>query len=112
MKDLKIISIDRKTLYDEIWENSLHKTAEKYNISDIKLKEACITAEIPLPTLSYWGKKNMEMDVSADIVPLPASEKTMVEVVVKTVRKAVNPDRKKKQTKEIMPKQNLPQIDE
>ena len=28
MKDLKIISIDRKTLYDEIWENSLHKTAE------------------------------------------------------------------------------------
>ena len=112
MKDLKIISIDRKTLYDEIWENSLHKTAEKYNVSDIKLKEACITAEIPLPTLSYWGKKNMEMDVSADIVPLPASEKTMVEVVVKTVRKAVNPDRKKKQTKEIMPKQNLPQIDE
>ena len=58
------------------------------------------------------NKKNMEMDVSADIVPLPASEKTMVEVVVKTVRKDVNPDRKKKQTKEIMPKQNLPQSDE
>ncbi len=111
MKERRTISIDRQVLYDEIWENSLHKTAVKYNVSDARLKEACIAAEIPLPTLSYWGKKNMEMDVSAEVVPLPESKQTMVVVVQKTEGKAANSVGEKKTKKEPVSRKSSPKID-
>lgn len=84
MKNRKTIKLDRKQLYDEIWKNSLHKTALKYNASEAKFKQACIDADIPLPTLSYWGNKGVGKDVSADIVPLPESNIEMVEIVLKS----------------------------
>jgi len=84
MKNRKTIKLDRKQLYDEIWTNSLHKTALKYNASEAKFKQACIDADIPLPTLSYWGNKGVGKDVSADIVPLPESDIEMVEIVLKS----------------------------
>lgn len=84
MKNRKTIKADRKQLYDEIWTNSLHKTALKYNASEAKFKQACIDADIPLPTLSYWGNKGVGKDVSADIVPLPESDIKMVEIVLKS----------------------------
>ena len=83
MKNRKTIKLNRKQLYDEIWTNSLHKTALKYNASEAKLKQACIDTNIPLPTLSYWGNKGVGKDVSADIVPLPESNVEMVEIVLK-----------------------------
>ena len=86
----KTISADRQALYEEIWENSLHKTAMKYNTTDSKLKEACVAARIPLPTQSYWSKKHMGIDVSSEIVPLPPSDESVVVIILKTERKATN----------------------
>ena len=82
MKETKrTISVDRQALYEEIWGKSLHKTALKYNTTDNKLKEACVAARIPLPTQSYWSKKHMGIDVSSEIIPLPASNESVVEII-------------------------------
>ena len=104
MKNRKTIKVDRKQLYDEIWTNSLHKTALKYNASEAKFKQACIDADIPLPTLSYWGNKGVGKDVSADIVPLPESDIEMVEIVLKSEHTKSEESVKKQSEKKANPK--------
>ena len=100
MKETKrTISVDRQVLYEEIWENSLHKTAMKYNTTDSKLKEACVAVQIPLPTQSYWSKKHMGIDVSSEIIPLPASNESVVGIILKEDRKATNADKNKTEPK-------------
>lgn len=96
----KTISVGRQALYKEIWEESLHKTASKYNTTDSKLKEACVVAQIPLPTQSYWSKKHMGIDVSSEIVPLPPSKESVVDIALKAERKATNATQKKSVTQE------------
>ena len=98
----KTISVDRQVLYEKIWDQSLHKTALEYNTSDIKLKEACVAAQIPLPTQSYWSKKHMGIDISSEIVPLPPSNESTVEIVLKADRKATNDDQKRIQSKDTI----------
>lgn len=90
----KTISVDRQVLYEKIWEKSLHKTALEFNTSDSKLKETCVAAQIPLPTQSYWSKKHMRIDVSSEIVPLPPSNESTVEIVLKSDRKVKKDDQK------------------
>lgn len=100
MKETKrTISVDRQALYEEIWGKSLHKTALKYNTTDNKLKEACVAARIPLPTQSYWSKKHMGIDVSSEIIPLPASNESVVEIILKENRKATNAIQEKSEAK-------------
>ena len=100
MKETKrTISVDRQALYEEIWGKSLHKTALKYNTTDNKLKEACVAARIPLPTQSYWSKKHMGIDVSSEIIPLPASNESVVEIILKEDRKATNAIQEKSEAK-------------
>lgn len=50
------MTFSRESIYQEIWTISLSNVAKKYDIPYQKLKEACIQANIPLPTQSYWGK--------------------------------------------------------
>lgn len=83
MRNRKTITVDRKQLYEEIWSNSLHRTAIKYNAAEAKLKQSCIDADIPLPTLSFWGRKGVGYDVSSEITPLPESDIKSVEIVLK-----------------------------
>lgn len=100
MKETKrTISVDRQALYEEIWGKSLHKTALKYNTTDNKLKEACVAARILLPTQSYWSKKHMGIDVSSEIIPLPASNESVVEIILKEDRKATNAIQEKSEAK-------------
>ena len=52
----KTMTFQRDTLYQEIWEISLSKVAKKYDVPYDKLKAACVKANIPLPSQSYWGQ--------------------------------------------------------
>lgn len=72
LMDNNTLNISRKELYDEIWEHSLSKTAKKYNVSYAKLKQACIDANIPTPSNSYWT--NLSMGNAVDKEPLPSSD--------------------------------------
>ena len=70
--------INRKTLYEEIWKISLSKVAKKYDVPYDKLRSACIKAEIPLPSLSYWGNRQAGKPVRK--TPLPESSKEEVTI--------------------------------
>ena len=74
----KTIKFDRASLYREIWEISLTKVAKKYDVPYQKLKDACVKANIPLPTPSYWGSVRVGKAMQKE--ELPDSELQEVEV--------------------------------
>ena len=65
----KTVSFQREQLYQEIWEISLSKVAKKYDVPYAKLKDACVQANIPLPSLSYWGNLQCGKEVSKTQIP-------------------------------------------
>ncbi len=52
-------SISRKDLYEKLWNIGITKTAKELNVPYIKLKNACTSNDIPLPTASYWSSLHM-----------------------------------------------------
>lgn len=78
MAQYENMTFSRQQLYDEIWSISTSRVAKKYNIPYSKLKKACVEANIPTPSNSYWTNISMGRVVSKE--PLPASD--MTEVVV------------------------------
>ncbi len=68
----KTVHFMRDELYQEIWEISLSKTAKKHDVPYDKLKAACMKADIPLPTQSYWG--NLQCGKTVSKTPLPESD--------------------------------------
>lgn len=75
----KTMTFQRIALYQEIWDNSLSKVAKKYGISPEKLKTACIKANIPLPTNSYWGKLQFGKPVKRTPLPDCPEEEISIE---------------------------------
>lgn len=74
----KTVTFQREQLYQEIWEISLSKVAKKYDVPYAKLKDACVQANIPLPSLSYWGNLQCGKEVSK--MPLPQSDQQEISV--------------------------------
>lgn len=70
----KTVKFQRTKLYEEIWEKSLSAVSTNYGIPNQKLKEACQKANIPLPTLSYWGKLHAGIPVKKAILPQSLDE--------------------------------------
>ncbi|MCH6265113.1 hypothetical protein [Neobacillus citreus] len=54
-----MVSISRKDLYSKLWSIGITKTAIELNIPYNKLKNACLSNDIPLPTASYWSSLHM-----------------------------------------------------
>ena len=73
--------IQRDTLYNEVWENGITRTAKKYGIPFSLLKQACQDANIPLPTQSYWG--SLTVGKSVERAALPKSDSNIVSIVIK-----------------------------
>lgn len=73
-----VLKISREQLYNAIWELSVSKVATKYNVSYAKLKQACVDADIPTPSNTYWG--NLSMGNPVTKTPLPVSD--IKEVVI------------------------------
>lgn len=66
--------MNREKLYEEIWEISVKKVAEKYNLNYSKLLKVCKENDIPIPDSKYWVTLRTGQDVSQLIVPLPESD--------------------------------------
>lgn len=49
--------IDRETLYEQVWREPLTRLAERYGLSDVGFRKACVRMNIPLPARGYWAKK-------------------------------------------------------
>ena len=85
LNDQDVLKISREQLYNEIWELSVSKVAKKYNLSYAKLKQACIDANIPTPSNSYWT--NLQMGNPVTKIPLPLSD---IKVVILQKSKSVS----------------------
>ena len=80
------IIMNREQLYNEIWEISLTGVAKKYDLNYSKLSNICKDHNIPYPTSAYWTKKNIGMDITSDIIPLPESETKEIRLYLKGIK--------------------------
>lgn len=56
MRDNTNQSIDRETLYNEVWTEPVTVVAPRYGLSDVGLAKICRSLRIPLPSRGYWAK--------------------------------------------------------
>ena len=49
--------LTRAELYQFVWSEPLRKLSKRFGISDVALAKRCRAANIPLPGLGYWTKK-------------------------------------------------------
>lgn len=82
------IVMSRQQLYDEIWKMSVSGVAKKYNLNYGQLIATCKRENIPFPPSGYWTKLNLGKDVSGEVVKLPESEKTDIELLLNGIRVA------------------------
>lgn len=62
-------SVDRETLYNEVWTDPVTIVAPRYGLSDVGLAKICRTLAIPLPSRGYWAK--VKSGKVMNRVPLP-----------------------------------------
>ena len=65
-------TIDRATLYAQVWETPLSRLAPTYGITDVALKKACARLGVPTPPRGYWAKRQHGHDVPRPPLPPPA----------------------------------------
>ncbi|MEE1656738.1 hypothetical protein VB618_11060 [Microvirga sp. CF3062] len=49
--------LKRSELYDLVWSEPMRTLAARFGVSDVALGKACRKADIPLPGLGYWAKR-------------------------------------------------------
>ena len=49
-------SVDRETLYNEVWTEPMVVVAPRYGLSDVGLAKICRSLAIPIPSRGYWAK--------------------------------------------------------
>lgn len=74
MNSFNQVLLNRKKLYDEIWELSVAGVAKKYNLHYAKLINSLKENNIPYPPSGYWTRLACGKDVSSEVVPLPKSD--------------------------------------
>ena len=82
----RTMTLSRQQLYDEIWQMSVSGVARKYNLNYSKLIAKCREANIPFPPSGYWTRKSMGKDVSGEVVVLPPSDNSNVELLLAEVK--------------------------
>lgn len=65
-------TIDRATLYEQVWATPLSHLAPTYGVTDVALKKACGRLGVPTPPRGYWAK--LRHGHSPPRTPLPPPE--------------------------------------
>ena len=74
-----MIRLTRKELYDDIWTDTLSKTALKYQLSTAQLKKICNSLNVPTPSGGYWTK--LRLGRNPERTPLPDNfDKDYIEI--------------------------------
>lgn len=74
---MKIISLKRTELYNQVWSKPMTKLAKEYGLSDVGLAKICKKINIPRPPVGYWMKLQAGKNVKQ--TPLPPLEINGVE---------------------------------
>lgn len=68
-------TVDRETLYNEVWSEPVSVVAARYGLSDVGLAKICRAWAIPLPSRGYWAKVKAGRIMRQ--VPLPPLKQTV-----------------------------------
>jgi len=63
------ITINRQTLYEEIWKEPMTTVSKRYDLSDVGLRKICIKLDIPIPNRGYWTKLKNGKVVAKESLP-------------------------------------------
>ena len=63
------MTFTREELYRLVWSEPLRTLAKRFGISDVALAKRCRAANIPLPGLGYWAKKEAGKKVFQPALP-------------------------------------------
>ncbi|AIF45103.1 hypothetical protein [Virgibacillus sp. SK37] len=88
-----MVSISRKSLYEKLWSIGTSKTSKELNVPYNKLKSACNSNDIPLPTASYWS--SLYMGKNKPIQPLLPNPTNNPEIFIEEIKvKNIEPPKK------------------
>jgi hypothetical protein len=62
-------TLTRAELYQLVWSEPLRTLSKRFGISDVALAKRCRAANIPLPGLGYWAKKEAGKPVFQPVLP-------------------------------------------
>lgn len=65
----EVITVDRNTLYEQVWNTPMWKLAINYGFSDVGLAKICRKLNIPLPPRGYWQKNEVGKATSKPSLP-------------------------------------------
>jgi len=51
------VTLERTTLFEEVWKTPLTTLSKKYGLSDNGLRKVCIALSVPLPKAGHWAKQ-------------------------------------------------------
>jgi hypothetical protein len=77
---METISLTRKTLYDQIWTESVAAFCLKYDVHEVGVEEICRRPNVPMPDNAYWRK--LKQGKRADWMPLPTGSRGTETVVL------------------------------
>ncbi len=77
---MKKIIINRKNLYERIWEEPISKVCTKYYVTGNELKNICKELNIPIPDRKYWAERRAGKKVEKEKLPKNKEEKYTIEV--------------------------------
>jgi len=87
-----LISISRTDLYKKLWSIGISKTAKELNVPYNKLKDICITNDIPLPTASYWS--SLHLGNKKPTQPLLPNEGNDLLIIIEKIKvKSIHPQK-------------------
>lgn len=73
---MQLISVDRSTLYREVWEEPMLLIAKRYNISDVPLAKVCRKLMCLSPPRGCWARvRNGYRVTTPPLVKMPAGAK-------------------------------------
>ncbi|MDF2605829.1 MAG: hypothetical protein K0S34_19 [Bacillales bacterium] len=84
-----MVSISRKDLYTKLWSIGITKTAKELNVPHNKLKNTCISNDIPLPTASYWSSLHIGKETPTQ--PLLPNPNDNTEIFIEETRGKIIP---------------------
>jgi hypothetical protein len=71
-------TINRKDLYQKVWETPITRLSKEYGLSDVGFSKICKKHNIPRPPRGYWARKAAGYKVKQ--LPLPQGEDVTIEI--------------------------------
>lgn len=77
---METISLSRKNLYDQVWNETVAAFCLKYDVPEEGVEDICNRLNVPMPGIGHWRK--LKQGKRSDWTPLPAESRGTESVVL------------------------------